>query len=359
MTKFPRLPVPLRRRPSRLRRVLLLILIAAAFVRVSPNALGDRVTADKRAAAAPNPAQPNSATTENSEGGPKADGGGAKVVGEAPKGPWKKLTADEQTQAVQELDAFADKTQATMQLKLSRRDPTYFLFYSDLPNADAKRAADLLDRMYTRLADLFGTGKRVNIWRGKALVFVFTKQDDYLRFQRLMHNTDARGTFGMCHTFGNGDVHIAFFRQPDAGAFKHVLVHESVHGFLHRFKTPASIPSWVNEGLAEAIADELVPDAAGKGNAATAAAAKSAIEQHGNRLDGMFDAKSIADWQYPVAESVTQFMIEHNKSAYVNFVTGMKEGMSCQDALAKKFNADREGLLRAYADAMKIKDLKE
>ena len=63
----------------------------------------------------------------------------------------------------------------------------------------------------------------------------------------------------MCHTFGSGDVHIAFYRQPNDFDSAHVLVHESVHGFVHRYRSPLDIPSWANEGLAEAIATDMVP----------------------------------------------------------------------------------------------------
>ena len=269
------------------------------------------------------PADP--AETQPSATAPGDDpAGGPKLVGQVPKGPWKPLTADEQAKAVRELDAFAAETQQKMNLELIRHETSYFLFYCDLPQPEAKRWADLLDRMYSRLSELFATGKGVNVWHGKAVVFVFAKQDDYLRFERLMHNTDAHGTFGMCHNFGNGDVHIAFFRQHDAGAFAHVLVHESVHGFLHRFRTPVSIPSWVNEGLAETIATELVPPDAKAEDAA--AAAKAAVEHHGNSLGGMLDAKPISDWQYPIAQSLTEFMIRSNKRGYVNFIIALKEG---------------------------------
>jgi hypothetical protein len=283
--------------------------------------------------------------------------GGPRMIGQAPKGAWKTLTPEEQVQAVKELQAFADETQKKMSIQLIPHETNFFLFYSDLSPTESKKWADLLDRMYARLSELFATGKGVNVWRGKALVFVFSKSEDYLRFQRLMHNTDAGGSAGMCHSFGNGDVHIAFYRQPDEKTFAHVLVHESVHGFLHRFKTPVPIPSWINEGLAETIATELVPRAS-RGNDVLASA-KAGMQGHGNSLGGMLEAKPITGWQYPVAESLTEFMIQNNKVGYVNFVIGIKEGMPWEEALPKKFKANRENLVRVYGETMKIKELKE
>jgi hypothetical protein len=278
-----------------------------------------------------------------------------------PKGPWKPLSPDEQTKAVQELDAFAANTRKALNLKLDRHETDYFLFYCDLPQAEAKRWAELLDRMYARLSELFTTGKGVNIWRGKALVFVFAKSDDYLRFERQMHNTNAGGAMGMCHNFPNGNVHIGFYLQHDEKAFAHVLVHESVHGFLHRYKTPVSIPSWVNEGLAEVIATELVPRRSREEDlAATKAAAKSAVEGHGHSLGGMLDAKPIADWQYPVAQSLSEFLVYNNKRAYVNFIAAIKEGRTWPDALKEKVKADRAALVKGFGEEwLKVKGLKE
>jgi hypothetical protein len=287
-------------------------------------------------------------------GGPA---GGPKVIGLSTEKTWKVLTDDEQAAAVKALDEFAAETRRTMSVELLRQETRFFLFYSDLGAKEAKKWADLLDKMYAKLSDLFATGKGVNVWRGKALVFVFAKEPDYHRFQRLMHKTDSGGSAGMCHSFGNGDVHIAFYRQPEELTFAHVLVHESVHGFLHRFKTPVNIPSWVNEGLAETIATELVPRPA-RGNEVKGYARRG-MEQNGKSLGGMLETDRIDGWQYPVAESLTAFMIQQNKKGYVNFVMGIKDGLTWQEALAQKYKAPRDRLVAAFGEFMQVKGLKE
>src|SRR5262249_19702113 len=147
---------------------------------------------------------------------------------------------------------------------------------------------------------LFAVPKGENVWRGKALVFVFSKEDDYLKFEMKSHATMAAGTEGMCHEFGNGDVHIAFYRQPNDLDFAHVLVHETTHGFLHRYRSPVSIPSWANEGLAETIAYQMVQQ---KGLAQSAVADAKNDLMNRKSLDKFFDADHIVAWQYPVART--------------------------------------------------------
>ena len=128
-----------------------------------------------------------------------------------------------------------------------------------------------------------------------------------------MHGTPSQGSIGLCHGFGDGHVHIAFFRPEDNWQFAHVLVHESVHGFLHRYRSPVHIPSWVNEGLAEYIACQLVPQAGiRKGRLQHARASL----QHKKSFNGMFQAPAIEAWQYGVALDLTEFMIANSaKSA--------------------------------------------
>src|SRR5204863_2043789 len=132
-------------------------------------------------------------------------------------------------------------------------------FVSDLPPAETRKWAALLDKMYLRLAEVFAVPNGENIWRGKAIVFVFANRSNYAHFERTMFGNNPGSAVGLCHEKSDGQVVISFFRSDDEQQFSHVLVHESVHGFIHRFRTPVQVPSWVNEGLAESIATELVP----------------------------------------------------------------------------------------------------
>jgi len=199
-------------------------------------------------------------------------------------------------------------------------------------------------------------GSYTNVWYGKGLVFVFQKADDYRQFQVRVHQTDPGGSAGMCHCFGDGMVHIAFYRQPDDLTFAHVLVHESVHGFVHRFRAPPTVPSWANEGLAEVIADELVPQPGRTKERESRA--REALQQYGG-LGGMLDARHIAGWQYPVAETLCAFMIRQNKRNYVDFIVGIKEGLTWEESLEQRYKAPRDRLVRAFGESLKIKGLKD
>ena len=280
---------------------------------------------------------------------------GPKHVGRIDPSKWGKQSPEEMAAAIEELKKFAELTRQTINPRLALYETQYFLFYSDLGAGEARNWAALLDRMYDRLAFLFGIARGENIWRGKALVFVFQNEQDYHAFQMKMHDkTMSAGTAGMCHQYGNGDVHIAFFRQANELDFAHVLVHESVHGFLHRYRSPQEIPSWINEGLAEVIASELVPRK-GLTQAGTAQARQDL--QTRRDLEKLFDAEHIVAWQYSVSRTLTEFMISQNRKGYVEFINGIKDGQTWEDALVQKYGVSLEQLVRAYGNFMGVPGL--
>jgi hypothetical protein len=280
----------------------------------------------------------------------EAERAGPQIVGGMDARFWEPQTEGQQAAAVAELKRFAAATQSQMKKELRLSETTFFLFYSDLPDQEARNWAGLLDRMYAKLTGLFAVPSADNIWRGKALVFVFRAESDYLRFQALMHKTDAQGTRGMCHGYGNGIVHIAFVRQADELEFAHVLVHESVHGFLHRYESPARIPSWANEGLAEWIASELVPRPNRRKEVRNIA--KTFLLRN-QGVAALFEAEHIEAWQYPVAEMLTTFMIERNKSGYVGFIKAVKDGTAWEEALNAAFKS-REKLLQEFGKGIGV-----
>jgi hypothetical protein len=268
---------------------------------------------------------------------------------------WPVLTEEQQAQSITELKQFADDTSIKLKRPLKAFETKYFLFYSDLPPVQAANWAGLLDRMYAKLAEMFAVPKGVNIWRGKALVFVFTKADDYRRYEREAMNTDPGSSAGMCHSFSNGIVKIAFYRQPEELEFAHVLVHESVHGFIHRYRTPVPVPSWANEGLAETIATDLVPQRGRRDG--VKAMAREGLQVHKSQMGDFFTEQHIVSWQYPVAEMLCTFMIQASSKNYVEFIKGIKDGMDAQEALESKFKAAKDRLVPVFGQWLGVKQL--
>lgn len=270
---------------------------------------------------------------------------------------WPPLDDEQQAAAVEKLKSISEQTQKKLNRPLQLYQTKYFLFYTDLSAREANNWSNLLDRMYARLSETFGVPKGKNIWWGKALVYVFSRESDYMRYESEIANVDAKQTAGMCHSYSDGKVIIAFYRQPQELEFAHVLVHESVHGFVHRYRSRTFVPSWANEGLAEVIATDLVPQRGRRDMVRTAA--REQLQKHHNSMGDFFTAQHIEGWQYPVAQMLCEFMITAGKKNYVDFINGIKDGLSWDDALAERFKAPVDRLVLVFGQTLGIKNLSE
>ena len=269
---------------------------------------------------------------------------------------WGHLTEDQEAEAIASLKKFAEKSAGTLKHPMQLQESRYFLFYSDLQGIEAVRCVQLLDRMYGKLSDLFGLKKDENLWRGKSLVFAFARVEDYRLYERLVENNDPGSSFAMTHCFGDGMVHTAFYRYPDSTQFEHLLVHESVHGFLHRYRSPYRIPSWANEGLADEAASELIPD---KPRARfMLGLPRAGLEKHGASVGDFFTVRHIDGWQYPVAETLSGWMIQKNKQGYLGFINGIKDGQAWDESLKKNFKMPPDKMLGEYAKSLGMKGIK-
>jgi hypothetical protein len=263
---------------------------------------------------------------------------------------WPELNDEQMQQAIEELHLFADQASQTVGTPLTAYETDYFLFYTDIRPGEARRYLALLDNMYRRLAGLFDLPTDVNIFRGKALVLVFQQERDYQLFQRQVHGVDPGLSAGMCHGFGDGTVHIAFHRQPNELEFLHLLVHESVHGFLHRYRDRPHVPSWMNEGLAESVAAQLVANR-GK-HQQIQQLARDNLRRHQFSMGGMMSDLRIEAWQYPVAQTLAGYLLERDVRAFGEMINAVKDGRGWQEALRNSYGMDPAQLSEAYGEWM-------
>jgi hypothetical protein len=76
-------------------------------------------------------------------------------------------------------------------------------------------------------------------------------------------------------------------------------------------------------------------------------------------MGDFFTADHIDGWQYPVAQMLCEFMITAGKRNYVDFVNGIKDGMSWDDALTNKFKAPVDRLVPVFGQTLGVKNLAE
>ena len=284
--------------------------------------------------------------------------GGPMQTGQTQAEFWGELSPQVMEQSVEALKQEAEKVQRSLGQRLELYEDANFLVYSDLNAGEARRWVGLLDDMYDRLLEMFDLEKGRNIFRGKCLIYIFRNEQDYYRYCSGALGFPGRGTAGVCESRGDGMAVVAFFRQRDTLNFAHVLVHESAHAFVHRYRSFPQIPSWINEGIAEYVAHALV-DNRGFGESDWSgrnADARLQLQRAGS-LRGMLDVGHIDGWQYPVAYELCQFMVRQSATRYRAFIDAIKDGKPWEQALNEDYGLSRHKLVEAFGESLRIRGL--
>ena len=195
---------------------------------------------------------------EQSLAGKEPDGT-PRYVGAADPEMWGDLNDETMRTGMETLRGFAQRTMVELQMELKLYEAGPFVLLSDCDADTVKEATVGLMKSYQAVSTLLGGDPDGNVFVGRCMVVLFAQRVDYIRFQDQLHQTDARGTGGLCHGFGNGHVHIAAYERNNERQTKHILAHEAVHAYLHRYQSPQPLDDWVNEGLAEHIAHTIEP----------------------------------------------------------------------------------------------------
>ena len=268
---------------------------------------------------------------------------------------WQELKKEEHAAAVdehREMIARVKKLVPGMELYETHE----FLFCSNMPRNQVIPYAASLDKMHDLMCTMYRIKKGTPIWRGKCLVMAFLEQPQFQIFESEFFQSGAiEGVYGLCHQSSTGRVVISCYRGDNANDFGQMLVHETSHGFIHRYRSMVAMPSWVNEGMAEWIGQALVP-----GSTAVRRKEQRALQlmQTTRSLNGLFSATPIQGIHYGMAASLTSFLIQTDKRKYADFIDGVKQGMTWEESLSAAYKSTPEQLIAAYGRALGIPDLR-
>ncbi len=262
---------------------------------------------------------------------------------------WPILSAKQQAEAVREHKDFLETVRRSFPaLPLRLYETKFFLFFTDMPPARIAGYIAQLDNMNVELGKKFGVPQGENIWRGKAVFIVFVNPASFVQFESKFMKLGPAATsrkHGICHQSGNGNVIVACFHGDDPRIFAQVLVHETTHGYLHRFKSSARIPSWLNEGIAEWVSAVVVRSSRVPQKRQQEAVLR--LKQTGVIGPSFFD-KKIEAWHYGVASKITDSLIKADPRAFGSWIVSIKEGIDWAEGLQNTFGITPQQLIQAY-----------
>lgn len=273
--------------------------------------------------------------------------------------PWPELGKREHQAAVDELlKFFKEVSEVTPGMKM--HETQEFLFGTNIPDDEVAPYIQALDAMHDKLCTMYGIKPGEPVWRGKCLVLAFAEKAQFHAFEKdFMKIGDGSQSYsGRCHSKSDGRVIIACYRRDRSADFPHLLVHETSHGFLFRYRTPVRLPSWVNEGMAEWIATALVPESKSVERKQRTAIMQMRLSR---AIGGDFLSRksNIDTAHYGVAASMTDFLIKTDAAGYTRFIQGIKEGQTWEESLQASFNCKPDELVTSYGQAIGIPDLRQ
>lgn len=268
--------------------------------------------------------------------------------------PWPTLSAADHAAEVTRLEQFVAAVREVFPALREQRTHE-FILATDIPAEQMAPYVASLDAMHDFLCDLYGIPRGEPVWKGRCLVVAFLREQDFQAFEARFMKVHMQGAHGLCHQSSDGRVIMACHRGDDPAAFAHMLVHETSHGFNHRWMSPERLPNWLNEGIAEWVGAKVVP---GSGQVPLKEAeALEFMRRTGTLGTEFLTRENIDAVQYGMASSLVKFLARDPKK-FAAFVQGIKEGLPVEDALQAGYKVSTADLVRAYGAAIGVPQLK-
>ena len=244
--------------------------------------------------------------------------------------------------------AWYEKARKDVTAALHLVETKNFLIFSAWPRGSDRRVGEVCEKMHAHLRKQFLLPADQAIWAGKLPIYIFEKAEHFRKFSADVDGRKLDAAGGYLARRSDGFCHMVLNRVHSRMHFYGLLVHEAAHAFLARYETNAPIADWVNEGLAETMAAQLVPGcrAAKRYVDATAEAARTGAD-----VSGVFEKVALEDFDYGIAQSLVRFLLARDRKSFVKFIKLMKVGMDDEDALRHAYGLSRRQLLEQWRKA--------
>ena len=250
--------------------------------------------------------------------------------------------------AMQQARRDAQESLQRLGVRMRSLETPHFLIFTDWDPVDDAFLADSLENAYRLVSREFDIGFEQNVFVGKLPVYMFDAHEQFLRYAREIDGqegfrdsvagyyrgrSDGMGKMAMSKPRSTRDVGLAVARQ----LWARTLTHEFTHAFFARYRSNAFVPRWLNEGLAEVVAERVYPRPG-----ATETARRIALS--GKSIADLFDDAKMppADF-YPVAMTLVQALYRESPAKFGRYVDRIKAGDDPQAAMRNLYGVDYAG----------------
>ncbi|MBI5725761.1 MAG: hypothetical protein HZA50_17510 [Planctomycetes bacterium] len=223
----------------------------------------------------------------------------------------------------------------------------HFLIYSAWEKNQDKGMSEAIENMYRVLCQQFVVDAKDQYWAGKLPIFVMATKEQFTTFTNEIDKVKRPDSAGYCGATSKGFAYIVTSQVKDINFFYELVIHESTHAFLNRYKTNVLIVTWINEGIADYMAATLVPNSIAHNRYIDAA--RMAIAE---KKDVQFVFREVKGaFAYGIAQSLIRYLIQRDGKAFLKFIKLMKEGKTDDEALKEAYKLTKEQLVAEWNKA--------
>ena len=231
----------------------------------------------------------------------------------------------------------------------------HFYLCTEWPASDDKPITETIERLYDELCKQFNIPDGKHIWPGRLYVFTFEHRKSFGKFYQAATGKDTNvervgglgGYTGSLNYIMINSPSTAYKKSSDRlNAFLAVMVHEAAHTFVQQAHGKGYIQNWVNEGIAESMAQLIVKQGPTRQKYALAMKHLAAGKTIDQKL--LFDSKNIPldPVYYGVCNGLVQLLAKIDSKKFEQFFKAMKAGKSDAQALKDIYNLTRPELLQ-------------
>lgn len=222
--------------------------------------------------------------------------------------------------------------------ELSYVEAGHYLIITNIGAEHALQCAQLLERLYTKVAELFGIPPATHVFVGRLPVFIFVSFEQFQAAAQLLHKYRVNRHIAAYHMtrrpFEPGRQHIIAYGLRDWDSFAYTLVHETAHAFMARYIAERGLPNWVEEGFAEFVAGEVMRP-------------RLPVRPMNDReFEAMLRGGKV---DYPRARQVVDLLIRADREKFLRFVAVLKLGeVNAEAALQTAYGFGFEALTQQW-----------
>jgi len=214
-----------------------------------------------------------------------------------------------------------------------------FRLINDVDHRKSHLYAQLIEKYAEKFNDTFGRGAAEKMWEEKCDVYLFNSREAFVKFAVIVDGRPEVVSSGGYSCPSPARPLVVLFKESrnDDDTIR-AIIHELAHVYLGLFYKNATVPDWVQEGVAQDFEFSYKTETSRRKESVKIL--KAAIEA--NRLMSLTELSAMKfsptePLPYAASWSAVSFLISTDKKAFVEWVKLMKDGKDQHTAFSAIF----------------------